>query len=342
MQLITVTVTILALVTSVLSKCECGFRDEVGRTWMDGLVVPFDKVADLTTSPDLYLHEYIQSSPLDKIPYHVINANSYKDGSDLVLKVSAATSESKTILSSKVSSRRKDLFYGTYRSLIELPKQVGSTCVGFFTFFNDTQEIDIEYIGQRPDMLYFSTKSSNVADIAHLNYRYGAGLEGQFHDYRFDWLPGQVDFFVNDALKFTTKDSVPVEPARWMLMNWANGNNYWSGLPLTDSLARAKNVRVFFNSTHPYVISGFASACAANPNSMCDVATFPANELYGYEQNAIRNHVVKNGNDQPDTSIYNNDRNRGTATSASSNDQGLMGKFVSALVALAIVIRMVL
>lgn len=306
-----------ALLLVARGSCECGFRDESGRVWMDAVIVPFDKVADLGSSPDLWMNDYLHPLAFGDKYYNITPANSYKEGQDLVMKVSALQPGATTIQSAQVSSRRRDYFYGTYRSLIKLPAQdQGSSCVGFFSYFNDTQEIDIEYIGIKPDMLYLSTKDTNrwsggLNGISSYNDKYGNNLVDVYHDFRFDWLPNKVDFFVNNQPRWSSTSHVPSVPSRWMLMNWADGDKNWSGTPWSDSFARVRNVRAYFNSTHPYIIDGYARACAANAGAVCDVSAFPTTELYGYEANVIRKYVS--------TEIGGGGQGNGTTTTTSSS-----------------------
>lgn len=286
------------LVSKVLADCECGFRDEENRLWMDGLVIPFDKVGDLSKSNDVWLNDYVHSKGHGNYTYSVQPENVYLENGELVLKVTPPVGD--TIGSAQLSSRRKDLYYGTYRSEMYLPPQKGS-CVGFFHYHNDTEEIDIEYIGQNKDMLYFSSKRTNPrdysTDIDYLNLIYKSGTLQTFRDYRFDWTPNQVDFYVDNDKLYSAKDSIPSTPARVMLMNWGNGDLNWSDLPKENVYAKFRNVRVFFNSTHPYVINHYAEACKAALNAKisrttCDVATFSKTEKYGYDENVIRKFAV--------------------------------------------------
>lgn len=290
-----VAITYFAMVAH--AKCECGFKDEAGRVWMDGMVIPFDKVADLNNSPDLWMNDYVHNIGHGTHMYDMDPANTYKDGSELVLKVTAPTAGANTVKSAQVSSRRKDLFYGTYRSEIKMPQHVGSSCVGFFQYHNDTEEIDMEWITQKPDMLYLSTKATTpdgTVGISYKNHYYysadGLGLYS-YRDYRFDWMPNQVDFFVDNKLVYSESTNVQKVSGRWMLMNWANGDQQWSGMPVTDSLARVKNVRSFFNSSHPTIVDYYNKACSAssgNADAVCDIASVPSTELYGYEENVVR------------------------------------------------------
>lgn len=288
----------------VNAACECGFRDESGNVWMDALVLPFDKIGTFANdvNNDVWLSNYTHSQGHGNYTYTANPENVYMEDSELVLKVTKPSGNN--IGSAQLSSRRKDLFYGSYRSLIQMPTQSGS-CVGFFQYYNDTEEIDIEYIGVNSDMLYVSSKRTNPRDysmdIDYLNYRYPGGtIANIYRDYRFDWFHDRVDFYLDNHLVYTASNAIPSSPSRWMLMNWANGDLNWSGLPTEDILVKIKNVRVFFNSTHPYIVKNYGELCtksARNGNSICDVSSFSTTDRYGYQENVIRRYGTGNTGD---------------------------------------------
>ena len=289
---------VLSIASSVKAGCECGFRDEKGMLWMDGLVLPSDKLGDINNNNDIFLNDYVHSRGHGNYTYSVQPGNVYTENGDLVLKVAPPVGT--TIGSAQASSRRKDLFYGTYRSEILMPPQEGS-CVGFFHYYNDTEEVDIEYIGQNKDMLYFSSKRTNPqdfsTDIDYLNAVMKTPVANVYRDYRFDWTKDKVDFFVDDKLYYSATSSVPSTPARFMLMNWGNGDKDWSDLPKENIYAKVRNVRVFFNSTHPYIISNYDKVCTAareagKTDTVCSIASFSKTEKYGFEENVIRRFAV--------------------------------------------------
>lgn len=285
-----------ALFTSTIklasAACECGFVDEESRVWMDALVLPFNKIGAFQNNRDIYFNDYTHSQGHGNYTYTIDPKNTFMENDALVLKVTPPVGT--TVGSSQVSTLRKDLHYGTYRAVMEMPKVSGS-CTGFFTYFNDTEEIDMEYLGQNPDTLYLSSKRTNPqdysTDLEYVNLAYKESLH-TYRDYRFDWIRESVNFFLDGKLISTMKDAVPSVPSRAMLMNWGNGDKDWSGgLPKEDILFKVKNVRVFFNTTSAYVIKHQAAACASvgsASDAYCNVATFSSTSRYGYEENIIR------------------------------------------------------
>lgn len=272
---------------------------------MDGLVLPFDSIGALENNNDVWLNDYVHSKGHGNYTYSVNPNNVYLANGTLNLQVDPPVGD--TVGSAQLSTLRKDLWYGTYRSVIQLPPQSGS-CVGLFYYYNDTEEIDVEYISQNPNMLYFSSKRTNPndfsADIDANNYMYKNGSLNVFRDYRFDWFPDRVDFYVDNKKTYTSTGYSPSTPARAMLMNWGNGDADWSGLPKETIIAKFKNLRVFFNSTHPYIVQNYQKACMAAKtagvvDAICNVADFATDKRYGYAENVIRRFAVNGVVGQP-------------------------------------------
>lgn len=285
-------IALLAMPKTALSSCECGFVDEANRVWMDALVLPMNQIGDLNSSPDLYLADYVHSSgPHGNYTFRIDPGNvAYDANGNMLLTVNPPVNG--VIKSAEVATRRKDFKYGTFRSVIELPKQRGS-CVGFFHYYNDTEEIDVEYIGQNSDMLYVSSKRTNPQDFSpdidskNLMYR---GLPGNFVEYGFDWLPSTVEFFVNGKSIAVLQDA-PSMPGRIYLDNWSSGNIDWSGTPTENVIATVRNLYAFFNSTSSYVVQRARDACDAVGNSAtryCTVSSVSLTNLYGYNANVLR------------------------------------------------------
>ena len=282
----------LLFATSVHSACECGFVDEEGRTWMDALVLPFNKVPDVHKSPDLYSPEYVHVPGHGSFSYSINPANTYKDGDDLALHVKPAVNG--VSQAAEIATRRKDILYGTFRSVIQFPKEAG-TCIAFFTYYNDTQEIDVEYIGQNRDYLYLSSKRNNPNDhsgeIGALNLPY-KDLYNVNREYRFDWMPNNVTFYV-DGKNVGSLIESPSAPSRVMLMNWSSGDKDWTGIPKTDVIAKFRNMNFFFNSSHPYVVAKYNTKCAAakaagRTDAFCQVSSVSLDKVYGYNENVLR------------------------------------------------------
>jgi hypothetical protein len=300
LTLVTVLTLILCFLPSVQSACECGFIDEQRNVWMDAIVLPFNKVSQLADpeNPDVWLPDYFKPKAFGNHTYPIIPSNTYLENDQLVLKVNKP--EGLVIKSSELATRRKDLYHGTYRSRMKLPAEHG-TCVGFFHYHNDTEEIDIEYLGQKPKMLYLSTKRTNPIDnslhVDNDNHLFQNGSLHVFRDYRFDWFQNRVDFYVDNVLLYSTVKGVPSTPGRAIFMHWANGDPHWSSLPSQDVFAHFTNLRTFFNSSEVDVINNYNKACSLAlergiNDAYCHVDQISSTEHYGKEHNAIEHFRV--------------------------------------------------
>lgn len=74
-----------------------------------------------------------------------------------------------------------------------------------------------------------------------------------FHEYRFDYVPGKVLFYVDSELQAEMAgDEVPSVGGHLILQHWSNGNPKWSGgPPVDDAVMSISYVKVYFNSSDP-------------------------------------------------------------------------------------------
>lgn len=72
-----------------------------------------------------------------------------------------------------------------------------------------------------------------------------------FHEYRFDFLPGRVRFYADgENLAEMNGDNIPSSGGHIILQHWSNGNPKWSGgPPLSDAVVWVKSVEAYFNSS---------------------------------------------------------------------------------------------
>ncbi|PKS12918.1 hypothetical protein jhhlp_000259 [Lomentospora prolificans] len=164
----------------------------------------------------------------------------------------------------ELDSRRADLKYGSYRTSMKLTDMPG-TCAAFFWYFNETQEIDMEFLSREfdahtglypvnlivqspraPNADYNPQKSGNFIR-ADLPFNPTTG----YHEYRFDFLPGEVYFYADGkVLAKISGAAVPEHPGHLILQHWSNGNSVWSGgPPAKDTSISVRYVKAYFNST---------------------------------------------------------------------------------------------
>lgn len=192
----------------------------------------------------------------------------------------------------QIDSARMDLLWGSYRASLKLPA-INGTCSAFFwvcsitsvsvaaancyEYFNDSQEIDMEFLSQQYDFerkLFpvnlvlqtprsasqgFSDKGPNNFVLANLAF----DPTTAFHEYRIDFVPGKVLFFADgEILAIMNTTFTPSEAGHMILSHWSNGNEYWSkGPPTEDATMVVAYVKAYFNSSDPERAKRYASSC---------------------------------------------------------------------------------
>jgi endo-1,3-1,4-beta-glycanase ExoK len=129
--------------------------------------------------------------------------------------------------------------FGTYTFVMRMastatthdaPGQVksGSCSAAFLLWGNSLTEIDIEYLGSKPNSLFFTT----WIDRAHKNTIevHLGNLANGMHKYDIVWKPGIVQWYVDGKLAATSKKYVPTHPATIRINHWGTHNQGWGGL----------------------------------------------------------------------------------------------------------------
>ncbi|KAF4956098.1 hypothetical protein FGADI_4039 [Fusarium gaditjirri] len=173
-------------------------------------------------------------------------------------------------------------------------------------YFNDTQEIDIEFLSQEfdhdngiyPINLVVQSKKS-------LEAGYDASKTGKFkrvrldfdptdafHEYRFDYLQGQVLFYADGKLLARMKGGdMPSSGGHLILQHWSNGNPLWSGgPPKDDATVTISYVKAYFNSSNSERQSQLVQQCheSSEETSVCALYDSENDEIDNATANARR------------------------------------------------------
>ena len=127
------------------------------------------------------------------------------------------------------------VLYASIRLLARVHGKPGAVA-GIFTFYNDTNESDIEILTQDPKTsAEYSNQPTVDADgdvIPGSNFNTSmAGENWQWTDwnvYRLDWLPGRSAWYLNGKMAATTSINVPRDESRVIVNMWSDGG-FWSG-----------------------------------------------------------------------------------------------------------------
>lgn len=160
-------------------------------------------------------------------------------------------------------------------------------------YFNDTQEIDMEFLSKDfhtenssyPVNLVLQSRASEAAghDASKTeNYKVvylPFNPSTDFHEYRMDFTPGRVAFYADGdvlAVMDGAGGGVPTSAGHLALSQWSNGNPSWSGgPPSTDAVMNVRYVKAYFNSSGAGRRDDFAARCA-DPTAAGAVCAIPA------------------------------------------------------------------
>jgi beta-glucanase (GH16 family) len=152
-------------------------------------------------------------------------------------------------------------------------------------FHNDSQEIDLEFLNkqfnesggavnlvmQTPQSVgnHFDASNTSEFKVQKLPFR----PDEQFHEYRFDWTPESVTFYVDGEWVFELTEQIPVMGGRLFLNHWSNGDPGWpAGPPNQDTAMTVSYVKAYFNSTDNARTTAHQDRCPTfDPSKVCPI-----------------------------------------------------------------------
>ncbi|KAL6712972.1 hypothetical protein ACLMJK_009527 [Lecanora helva] len=195
----------------------------------------------------------------------------------------------------EVATGRRDMLFGTFRVGMRM-SGVGGTCGAFFWYYNDTQEIDLEFLSHQntptthPLNLVLQSPSSASAGFNAANtstfqlHSLPFDPATDFHEYRFDWSPSSVSFYGDGVLLDTMTEAVPNSPGHLTLSHWSNGDPGWSGGPPdVDAVMRVEYVKAYFNSSDEELMKEWEKGCKDPQavNATCVIPDSPSGNASG-------------------------------------------------------------
>ncbi|KAB5559603.1 concanavalin A-like lectin/glucanase domain-containing protein [Coniochaeta sp. 2T2.1] len=250
------------------AACECGYKTNTGEIWQYAVVTDFSQLGTAAWSGDAdwEVTELVREAIVN-LEYTGDNV-AVSDGK-LQLTCSAYNaSNGGTIRSGQIRTIRDDILGGSFRASYGVASGSAGSVSGFFFYANDTQEIDIEiqskmsntiiHIGNQP------TQSTNV--LLPNN-----GIVSELHDYRFDWLAGQTNFYLDNVPVGGFSKDVPVVNGRIDFNMWGNGGTF-SGpaTPTTDNVMSISKIALYFNTSSQTGSTKWAKLCKKKPACVVD------------------------------------------------------------------------
>jgi hypothetical protein len=129
---------------------------------------------------------------------------------------------------------------------------------GFFTYFNDTQESDIEVLTrEEEDRVHFSNQpTENTTTWTTISgSTHNVTRSGSFEDwtlYRLDWLreQGLSAWYIDGKLLKTSQMNVPVMPSTVYINMWSNGGSFSGRMDYnTNAALEIQWIQMAFNAS---------------------------------------------------------------------------------------------
>lgn len=156
-----------------------------------------------------------------------------KDGR-LVITAERRENGGRAYTSGLIDTRWKsDRAFGRFEARIRVPRGRGMW-PAFWMLPADGSwppEIDIlEVLGHEPQRAYVSNHFGVLPDRRHRTSEFtGPDLSAGFHDFRCDWLPDRINFYIDEKLVSSHTEGVPQAPM-YVILNLAVGGD-WPGDP---------------------------------------------------------------------------------------------------------------
>jgi len=208
-----------------------------------------------------------------------------ENGGDPGLRITVRGDHSDGYVSGgEVVSLRDDIWYGSFRVGMKLTG-VHGTVGSMFWYWNNSQELDLELLSKD-----FNNSQGAVNFVMHTPESWERGGDAsnttgyrlqplpfrpdeQFHEYRFDWSPGKVDYYVDGQWVWQMNHQVPDHPGSLHMNHWSNGNPQWStGPPDTDAIMTVSYVKAYFNTSNKAHNDGYRQRWANwNASQVCQI-----------------------------------------------------------------------
>ena len=168
----------------------------------------------------------------------------------LVMRVNGGTTPGAQTVGAEIFTTREDFLYGSFRALAKTSVEPGTVSSPLFYYLNDTSEIDVEILSeQNTDGLVNYTIHENTQGAnTHQLFEAGFDPSADFHEYRFDWTPEGVTFYLDgEPTGVVLTGNTPYEPGRIMVNHWTLSDPGWGGgPPAGDAYMLVKSLEFYY------------------------------------------------------------------------------------------------
>ncbi|KAF2396506.1 concanavalin A-like lectin/glucanase [Trichodelitschia bisporula] len=237
-------------------------------------------VADGQWPKDWYFRDYERKSPGGTVipvaftPKRISITKSTDKSHDYetYLSLSTARTADEVQESAEITYKEFQVLHASIRVYARVSGAPGA-CAGIFTYYNDTQESDIEMMtkDQAGQVHYSNQPSSSGApdwiDIPGATVNVSLAQHGKkqwtdWHEHRLDWTAGFSAFFVDGVERNTSTLNVPSMASEVYLDMWG-ANSSWVGPMKVGMDARfdIQWIEMLFNATGPEPQRGYGNVC---------------------------------------------------------------------------------
>jgi hypothetical protein len=168
----------------------------------------------------------------------------------LVMKVNGGTTPGAQTTGAEIATTKTDFLYGSYRALAKTAAEPGTVSSPIFYYLSDTSEIDVEILSvENPKKLVnFTIHENNKGANTYKLYAAGFDPSADFHEYRFDWSPQGVTYFIDGKpTGVTLTGNTPYRPGRIMVNHWTLSDPGWGGgPPVHDAFMYIKHFEFYY------------------------------------------------------------------------------------------------
>ncbi|CAO0801231.1 unnamed protein product [Mucor circinelloides] len=237
--------------------CDCGFEDENHNLWTDVWYADYGLYkSSLQYDPHYLVMDYTVGAKHKDTLARVFSPSNVKLTHEGGITLSVKQNGDGKYTSAAIGTKRNDFLYGTYRARMKT-SNVPGTVAAFFFYRNDTSEIDIESLSRfhDPYKTYFAIQpqiydKGAASPLTNEKHDLQFNPTEDYHEYRFDWLPDSVKFYIDGTFVREMTTNIPDSPGRILLNHWTDGNPYFSGGPPTENAdLKVSHLNLFFNSS---------------------------------------------------------------------------------------------
>jgi hypothetical protein len=173
-----------------------------------------------------------------------------EDGA-LVMRVNGGTTPGAQTVGAEIVSTKTDFLYGSFRATAKTAAEPGTVSSPLFYYLSDTSEIDVEILGIENDegLVNYTVHQNNQGENTYRLFEAGFDPSADFHEYRFDWTPEGVTYYLDgQPTGITLTGNTPYQAGRLMVNHWTLSDPGWGGgPPANDAFMVVKYLEFYYD-----------------------------------------------------------------------------------------------